>query len=578
MCIPRGLVFWFGAHQLTEHDLMKAFEAMRTTFRHGLPVSWSRTEFSKFKTRMSGGMRYFPTSMELRRLYHEGERWTLDQWLQATKGRKAWDPRDLVYGGMALIQKSTLRIDPSLQLNETEELGIVQNSHQAVGLEAIKLWPEIRVDYTASVPMVLTNLAACLLSQPGNRAMRLLSIASRARDEYEMDMYWDPLTETQHGPLPSWVPNPGNDASLAAESFFSQGGSYFKACVERPNCARISADGSILYLQAAKLGTIKGPNWNGATKLWSINDRRSDRTHHFYNPSIISRIGTSVGLAGFSSPSAAIGSTLPQGFLQFFLDLPAVNDSHGKTFESVSRVLTGGIARISHEGEALTVAANEEHPELPLMAPRALRTGLCGLLTSYIQKLEKDKDSMAKQAKSKDEVEKFVRDEKEAFEKLKVKYPNENWQREGVERTPAEQRDEQDFAKAQALAMWGRSVQMAAGDEGDYLLLAPAWVAEGDVVMLVKGSYVPYVFAQCELSVTRCVENLEAAREVLSRDEKLWENIGFKRVEAIVERAKESLATKTGCWMLAGEAYVEGVMHGELTHMSDDRFETIQVV
>ncbi|KAI0147589.1 hypothetical protein GGR57DRAFT_247625 [Xylariaceae sp. FL1272] len=359
---------------------------------------------------------------------------------------------------MALTQKSALRIDASLQFGEAEELGIVQDVQHVVGMETVKVWPEIRVDYTASVPTVLTNLAACLLSQPSRRDMRLLSIAARARDEFEMDSYWDPLSETQRGPLPSWVPSPGSDASLSAEPFYNQGGAHFEACVGRPNCPRISADGTTLYLDAAKLGTVRGPNWNDAVNLWSINKKRSDGDHQFYNPSLKSRIGTSVGLAGFSGPSAAIGSVLPQGFLRFFLDLPAMKDSHGKTFEAVSRVLTGGIARISREDEASTIAAKDKRSELPLMTARALRTGLCGLLSSYVLTLEEKKDLMAKQAKSVDEVESFVAGEKELLEKLKAKYPSENWQREGVERTPAEQRDELDFAKARALAMWGRSV------------------------------------------------------------------------------------------------------------------------
>ncbi|KAK5625251.1 hypothetical protein RRF57_000967 [Xylaria bambusicola] len=126
---------------------------------------------------------------------------------------------------------SALHIDTSLQLADKTDgggTGTITQSDKQQKAPAIKLWPEIHVDYKASVPEVLVNLAACYLFQDaeseGGGGMRLLSIAIRARDYDEMDEYWDSLTKTMKGSLPSWAPNPGNEASGAIEPLYSREG------------------------------------------------------------------------------------------------------------------------------------------------------------------------------------------------------------------------------------------------------------------------------------------------------------------------------------------------------------------
>ncbi|KAI1121701.1 heterokaryon incompatibility protein-domain-containing protein [Nemania abortiva] len=588
MCIPRKMVFWFGEHQLTEQDLIMALNAVKTGLHDIVPASWGGNRFSSYGMRHWGGqLRYFPTNVQLRQLYHSHGRWTLDQWLQATKGRKAKDPRDLVYGGMALIQKSCLRIDTSLQLAGADDGDITAHSQST----PVKLWPEIRVDYTASVAGVLINLAACFLSQgPDNGGMRLLSIASRARDYDAMDEYWDPLTKSMKGPLPSWVPNPGNEASLAVEMLYNQGGAHFKACTAKRNNPRISTDGFKLYVDAAKLGTIEGPDWEAVAELEASeleNRNDSENSDEIEGISVLARDFAGLGL---TDHAMNYGGTLPQGFLQFFVDLPSVSGSGMGTFEAMARVMTGGMARTNRHGHEeipiVAAAASDalgQQSQQPFMTSQALRTGLCGLLGVYMAKIESElqRISGAKDTEWVERTIKFVSEESELYDRLKRKYPAENWWREGKERSEEEKKDEQDFAEAHSRAMRGRAVKRMKGLEGGHLVLVPSWVKEGDVVMLVKGGYVPYVFTPYELFLERMSTLVEGWKKIDMKDPKVNETIAseLKLAEKGVKRAEENLTTKAGGWILAGEAYIEGVMNGEMADdTSDSWFERIAIV
>ncbi|KAI3316672.1 heterokaryon incompatibility protein-domain-containing protein [Xylariaceae sp. AK1471] len=595
MCISQNLIFWFGEHQLTEHDLMMALDAVKSGLRNIVSTSWGANKFSSFGMRYWGGqLKCFPTNVQLRQLYHKGVRWTLGQWLQATKGRKALDPRDLLYGGMALIQTSALRINTSLQLDKADERGTTIHSQ----ITPIKLWPEIRVDYRASVLEVLINLAACCLSQdPDYGGMQLLSIAARARDNYEMEEYWDPLTKTMKGPLPSWVPNPGNDASMAVEMLYNQGGTHFKACVAKRNNPKISADGLKLYIDAAKLGTIEGPKWEAAAELagGDLENGSGEESNDVDDESISILVRALAGL-GLTDHSLNYGGVLPQGFLQFFVDLPSVYESGVGMFEAMAGVLTGGMARTSrrdHEEAIPTTVALAsdvlgQESQKPPMASQALRTGLCGVLGSYMAKVEAElrrarrarEVKKTKETQWAEETERFVSKERELYDRLKDKYPTENWWQEGKERSEEEKRDELDFAEALSRAMWGRAVKRVSGVEGGYLILVPSWVEEGDVVMLVKGGYVPYVFTPYELFLERMSNQVEEWKRLQLTDPKVNEAMvaELKLAENKVKDAEESFVTKAGGWILAGEAYVEGVMNGEVADISDNWFERIMVV
>ncbi|KAI0967542.1 heterokaryon incompatibility protein-domain-containing protein [Xylaria arbuscula] len=567
MCIPPALTFWFGSHELSETDLINALEAIKATLRDAVAKSWAANKFSSFMMRRWGGqLRYFPDNVKLRELYQRGERWSLEEWMLATKGRMAKDPRDLVYGGMAIIQPEALRIDTSLQLPPTSP----PDPHD------ITMWEVIRVDYSTPVPTLLTQLAACLLSQPG-AGLSLLSISARSRDYDEMDEYWDPLTKTKKGPLPSWIPNPGNEASLAVEMFASQGGHHFKACL-RESGTKISADGSKLFIDVVRLGVIEGPNWES-------NSIESDAE----DPEGINTLLRIFAGVGFTDHSFNYGGILPEGFSQWFVDLPEVYGKGLSMFEVLARVITGGMARKSRgkEDDLLASggslpASREKHSVEPLMSSQALRTGLCGLLASYMGKLDQElrRVSGGQDEEQIEQALRFVSKETELYDQLKKKYPQEKWWRDGEERSEEERDDARDFSQAQGRAMWGRAIKKTGAEDGGTIVLAPSCVEKGDVVMLVKGAYVPYIFTPYEVFVQRLSDRLKQWKTIQVEDSLTMNTLAaeLKLAETRVKAAEENLAAKGGGWILVGEAYVEGFMNGEADGSSDYWFERIAIV
>ena len=192
-------------------------------------------------------------TLETRETFQQGDMWTLRQWLMACRGRLATNPRDLVFAGLSLIKPDMLVIDQSLQCSEPTPLhdssqptfSLRKYYPQIIPLAGLKqpcrpsrggkasfilpsspilpkgLWPKLNADYEVSVPEVLVNTAACLLTHTGTE--EILSIAARtSRPEKFASRWWiapdDQLAEES---LPSWAPAPGTWA-VFANLYYSQ--------------------------------------------------------------------------------------------------------------------------------------------------------------------------------------------------------------------------------------------------------------------------------------------------------------------------------------------------------------------
>lgn len=98
-------------------------------------------------------------------------KWSLEEWLQMTRGRSATDNRDFANAGLALIRKASLMIDQSLQLENS-----VSTSQSGP-----RLWPQIHAAADVDKFEVFLKLAACFLTQSQSVRIRLVSWASRER-------------------------------------------------------------------------------------------------------------------------------------------------------------------------------------------------------------------------------------------------------------------------------------------------------------------------------------------------------------------------------------------------------------
>ena len=103
--------------------------------------------------------------------------------------------------------------------------------------------------------------------------------------------------------------------------------------------------------------------------------------------------------------------------------------------------------------------------------------------------------------------------------------------------------------------------------------------------MLVKGAIIPYVFRHVDEESRRLVEKMQEKEKIV---EECANKHGLS--ELLARRAEERIAKlkqvigrlrrgRKDAWILIGEAYVEGVMRGEVVERGgSDIFERIAIV
>ncbi|KAF1849051.1 uncharacterized protein K460DRAFT_404301 [Cucurbitaria berberidis CBS 394.84] len=195
-----------------------------------------------------------PELLHSKELFERGEKWTLARWLKTTKGRKATESKDVVFAGLSLLEPSTLLIDQSLQL-EDSNLSHPRSSHssEAPITTFPKLWPSLHADYSVETFGVLLNLAACLLT------------SSTWQDLFYMALrFRDPPGEFPKGglplyPHPSWMPDPSNWTSRPMEPFFMFNNKNIPLRLPthiQDTGPKLSSDGSTLFLTAVEFDTV----------------------------------------------------------------------------------------------------------------------------------------------------------------------------------------------------------------------------------------------------------------------------------------------------------------------------------
>lgn len=122
--------------------------------------------------------------------------------------------------------------------------------------------------------------------------------------------------------------------------------------------------------------------------------------------------------------------------------------------------------------------------------------------------------------------------------------------------------------------------------------MGPNWLRRGDSVMLIRGAIVPYIFRHVDDNLKLQVEGLKKETEELekellaqkhSNDEE--EQKGAMDTRRNIAKLRRKFIQTDGQngrkdgWILIGEAYVEGVMRGEvLERQGNDIWERIAIV
>ncbi|KAH7407403.1 heterokaryon incompatibility protein-domain-containing protein [Cadophora sp. MPI-SDFR-AT-0126] len=194
-----------------------------------------------------------------RKLFQTGYRWDLEEYLLASRGRQATDPRDLIFAGLALLDRLSLKIqegiqleaepilDPSIKdddviLSESEQNPTLSHepfdiletmpseTSSAQSARPTPSWTELHIDYAVSTLEVFSNWAAAMFhSRTGLYSLSLASIRST------------------YGEYPCWFPIPGE---TYMDTLRDTKPEIYNAC-DLPNTFHISSDGKEVLLERA---------------------------------------------------------------------------------------------------------------------------------------------------------------------------------------------------------------------------------------------------------------------------------------------------------------------------------------
>ncbi|KAI1085390.1 heterokaryon incompatibility protein-domain-containing protein [Whalleya microplaca] len=525
-CLGKVITFQLGEQRISPNTFLAAINLVSGGHSGSENDQILIRGLANFLRPWSGHISLIPAMLEGRENFHQGFKWSLEQWLKISRGRKTTDPRDFVNAGLALIKPETLYIDQSILLDVSPATR--QSRLQGPDTKR-KLWPRLHADYVAEAPEVFLNLAACLLSQPNET--NLLSIASRPNDykavnyaiNYSVIQDREKIRALLH--VPSWVPIPGSLASQTADTFATQGGAHFAACTNLKSNPKISPDGKTLFMDASRLGTIE----HVCTTKYLLPDDVNEMTD----------------------------------FLEFITKIPRKYSPSGQWgLSAFAHVLVGGVW-------------GAEHPP-----PRETVTGLVTFLDDdvrkYTRKLDKDikelQDTnirnrlvnqgvrlMTKTNESIGSLQQKKERLQKAYADVKDAYPNQHWPdpKKKIGPEAAELKERFELSTTSALS-WRNTFLTREG----YLGLGPWSLAKGDVVMLVNGGYVPYAFTPVREDRRKRAEYIEERMQVRIKAVKVLPVEEREFLESELAYVRSDVRSGDD-WVLVGETYVQGVMMGE---------------
>ncbi|KAK8063261.1 hypothetical protein PG996_007913 [Apiospora saccharicola] len=235
-CSAQESVVLMGDHQISTVRLLISIQQLKRLLitATAMPHSASTRPDPMVFLNYYGSLARKIQMSEMMKLW--GHQFSLEEWTDLSANRMASKGCDMLYGGLSMIEQSSLVIDQTLKLEEPKRLPRATptvnhddiaprprpprpicsgpNIQQFLMPTELRnntpLWPALRVDSEASMSTVLLNWAACLLSRPNQ--LVLLSFASRLRVPYLglSDNKWllGEFDPGQEDVFPSWYPLP----------------------------------------------------------------------------------------------------------------------------------------------------------------------------------------------------------------------------------------------------------------------------------------------------------------------------------------------------------------------------------
>ncbi|KAF4333589.1 heterokaryon incompatibility 6 OR allele [Fusarium beomiforme] len=573
LCLAKEAIFLLGDHVFEADDISVAFGWMTN-----IMGAWNTSGLHMFAQILASFGDLPDQAVSLLNSRHtisEGQKVGLQEWFRLVRNREAKDPRDMVYGGLALIKPETLVMDPRLKQG-------LENSQKSTSAGR-NSWPRLHADYTMSFPSVLEQVAQCLLS--GSEPMNLLSLASRYRAPFFYDMSrdtsihysavkYDKPSEVELDELtraikvvsrsdstgntapeaghdvPSWYAAPWLESSRTTKPLNGQ--VSLKEVSNMANSPFISPDGKSLFLEAAKLEVIEScvlSNFFGdfahdmeAMITLSKEDNEAAQEAaaltQFFNYAPPFQL-----LEVALDPALDIGST-EQSPLEVFCDLLTAGTWNG--FATTDKMI--GFCQWLENWVKLYVKEHDKE--------KAKITEETPILKAFIEKREP-----------------IITNIKDDYTKLREAYPNQPWAPKGSKDISEERKIQAThFARTLQTA---QTVRALFKTQSGKFILAPAWAEKGDVVMAVKGGKVPYVFTPKAEDIRRKIAFFEKCEGDIPM-------VALKLRPGHIQAQKLNLATlqseigKNG-YMLTGEAYLHESALNEVL-VKGLKFDRIEIV
>ncbi|KXJ89561.1 heterokaryon incompatibility protein-domain-containing protein [Microdochium bolleyi] len=678
LCLAREVIYLHGKHEISIDTLLTS-------------CKWCVDEDSGRETadfapidrvlplHSTTHMRFLPTTLDARKEFARGNKWSLMQWFHTCNGRLASVGKDYVFAGLSLVRQDCLDIDQNLQatepcppllpqrpvgglvLDETNTVGGLSSKFSAPAPAANQsltprgLWPKLTPDYSASDAEVFVNAAACLLSHASLEDF--LRLAARLRDKHQFrttDSLRPRDLEAFSG-LPSWTPAIGSWMSCltmdlvppGAQSPFKASAVPLDADTHKANVSHstgisISADGRTLSLPAAVFDRVSAyvyepdppEGFAELRKLLRYLDRPSgqydmDQDSSLQQVSAKGQEEETAKLHGKPSILEAVACAMVAGHVGG----EQVTPSQAGTWLCES--LESKVQQVVAETQRSISDNQQIRQSLEAKAQKR------GQNSDYLKTAEDDRN--AKKWRICDEAIKqgleVVTEIKAELEALKLRHSHLQWQpagtvavvsrKEDVERARLERRnskekqleellekrsidtkssssirDALDRGRAKTteitdnlydrLNTWGLSVEgkfrrimsdecrafegafiktlawrMICVTHKGHFLLGPRWLAEGDTVMLLPGASVPFIFAPEKEDLEREKARIEERLSHVSSgddEEVMWSAVKVPQEARLaeIEQSLQAIAERpSNRWLLVGDAYVEGIMHGE---------------
>ncbi|EWY85773.1 hypothetical protein FOYG_12880 [Fusarium oxysporum NRRL 32931] len=481
LCLAKEAIFLLGDYRFEADDISVAFGWMRSILS-----AWNTSGLHMFAQILTsfGDMPDQAVSLlNSRRTISEGDKVGLQEWFRLVKDREARDPRDMVYGGLALIKPETLLMNPSLKRGSEKHPQITQPGDPLNKQN----WPLLQADYAIDLSAVLEKVALSLLSGP--EPMNLLSLATRYRSPFFYDMTrdtsihysamkYDKLSELELD-VPSWYAAPWLENSRGMKPLIRQNSTPLENISMMINSPSISADGKSLFLEAVQLDVVE-----------------SCVLYNFFGD-LAHDMDSMITLSSKENERAQEAAALKESFnyappfhlLEVILSMTAYPKPTKKSpLEVFCDLLTAGMWR---------------------GPPSSKMVGFCQWLDDWVNNYVKEHDK--EKAKITDETlilkefiikrEPIIAKIQDDYAKLRTAYPNEPWSPE-ARKAISEERKTQASHLARTLQI-AQTVRALFKTQSGRLILAPAWAEKGDVVMAVKGGKVPYVFTPRDEDIKR---------------------------------------------------------------------------